>query len=370
MRRLARQIVLCLLVVFFSTIAFAQDIGSVVKVLDGDTIQVQKREGQIVTVRLIGVDTPETVHPQKPAERFGREASSFTMKLLLASAVRLEYDPDPTQRVDKYGRTLAYVFRDSDGLFVNREIIAQGYGHAYTLYPFKYLEGFRAAENEAREGGLGLWAGESESAAVPTARVAPAAVRATSTRTESSGATETVYVTKTGSKYHREGCRYLARSQIPTPLKDASARYGACSVCNPPAYSPPTKATQIAPTPQTAESESDSETKTQTVYITKTGTKYHRTGCQYLSKSAIPISLNDAQAGYSACSRCQPPTRSTSETSVTAPAATSPPAATPSATSSSSSDRVYVRGYYRKDGTYVKPHTRSKPGSKSKARRP
>jgi micrococcal nuclease len=67
--------------------------------------------------------------------------------------VRLEYD---WQRQDKYGRTLAYVYLE-DRTFLNAEIIKQGYGHAYTRFPFKYLEEFRGYEKDARESGRGLW---------------------------------------------------------------------------------------------------------------------------------------------------------------------------------------------------------------------
>lgn len=67
--------------------------------------------------------------------------------------VRLEYD---WERRDKYGRTLAYVYLE-DGTFLNAEIIRQGYGFAYTRFPFKYLEEFRNLETEAREAGRGLW---------------------------------------------------------------------------------------------------------------------------------------------------------------------------------------------------------------------
>ena len=67
--------------------------------------------------------------------------------------VRLEYD---WERRDKYGRTLAYVYLE-DGTFLNAEIIRQGYGFAYTRFPFKYMEEFRKLEQDAREGGRGLW---------------------------------------------------------------------------------------------------------------------------------------------------------------------------------------------------------------------
>ena len=118
----------------------------------GDTIELKTETG-LVKVRLIGVDTPETVHPQKPVEYYGREASQFTKNLLLGESVYLKYGQDD---VDKYGRTLAYLFRVPDGMFVNFEIVRQGYGHAYTQFPFEYLELFRHYEQVARESGKGL----------------------------------------------------------------------------------------------------------------------------------------------------------------------------------------------------------------------
>ena len=119
------------------------------RVVDGDTIVV---EG-IGKVRLIGVDTPETKHPRKPVEYFGKEASAFTRKMVEGKKVRLEYD---WQRKDRYGRVLAYVYL-KDGTFLNAEIVKQGYGHAYTRYSFKYLERFRKYEKEARENKRGVW---------------------------------------------------------------------------------------------------------------------------------------------------------------------------------------------------------------------
>lgn len=131
------------------------------RVVDGDTLDLATRE----RVRLIGVDTPETKHPQKPVQRFGREATDFTTSLVQGKSVRLEYDQ---QRQDKYGRTLAYVFLE-DGTFVNAEIIRQGYGFAYTRFPFKYLEEFRRLEREARESGRGMWAEGAAAEPIPAA---------------------------------------------------------------------------------------------------------------------------------------------------------------------------------------------------------
>jgi micrococcal nuclease len=176
----------------------------VTRVVDGDTLVVSG----VGTVRLIGVDTPETVDPRQPVQFFGKEASEFTRRMAQGQVVRLEFDH---QRTDKYQRTLAYVYLP-DGRFLNAEIVKQGYGHAYVQYPFEYLDQFRGYEREAREAGRGLWS-RSEPAVASAAQL--------------------VYVTRTGTKYHREGCRHLARSQIPVALKNVGS-HQPCGVCKPP----------------------------------------------------------------------------------------------------------------------------------------
>lgn len=121
-----------------------------VRVIDGDTIELDGGE----RVRLIGVDTPETVDPRRPVQSFGKEASAFTRRMVEGKNVRLEQDQDTR---DRYGRTLAYVYLQ-DGTFLNAEIIRQGYGHAYTRFPFRYEQQFVQLEREARESSRGLWA--------------------------------------------------------------------------------------------------------------------------------------------------------------------------------------------------------------------
>jgi len=128
------------------------DLGVCIRVVDGDTIIV-RLNGRKERVRLIGVDTPETVRPDTPVQYYGKEASAFTRQMVERKPVRLEYD---WQRRDKYDRLLAYVYLE-DGTFLNAELIKQGYGHAYTRFPFKYLKRFRGYEREARENGRGLW---------------------------------------------------------------------------------------------------------------------------------------------------------------------------------------------------------------------
>ena len=120
------------------------------RVIDGDTIVLSNGE----KVRLIGVDTPETKHSQKPVEYYGKEATAFTKRMVGGKVVKLKYD---VQRRDEYDRLLAYVYL-MNGTFLNAEIIKQGYGHAYTRFPFKYMEQFKQYEKEAREAKRGLWA--------------------------------------------------------------------------------------------------------------------------------------------------------------------------------------------------------------------
>jgi micrococcal nuclease len=120
------------------------------RVIDGDTLLL----AHIGRVRLIGVDTPESVDPRRPVQKFALEAAAFLRQKVGGRDVRLEYD---VERYDRYKRTLAYVFLP-DGTFVNEEIIREGYGFAYTNFPFRYVDRFRALEKEARELRRGLWA--------------------------------------------------------------------------------------------------------------------------------------------------------------------------------------------------------------------
>lgn len=126
----------------------------VLRVVDGDTIHVAWRGDS--TLRLIGMDTPETRDPRKPVQCFGREASARAHRLLDGRSVYLEMDPSQGA-LDKYGRSLAYVWIDGKTLY-NKEMIAEGYAHEYTYdLPYKYQQEFKAAEAAARAASRGLW---------------------------------------------------------------------------------------------------------------------------------------------------------------------------------------------------------------------
>ena len=128
--------------------------AKVTKVIDGDTIVVEI-DDELFKVRLIGVDTPETVHPFQPVEEFGKQASDYVKGLLNNQTITLDFDEN---KMDKYNRLLAYIYLGD--VFINADLIQNGYGYAYTRFPFKYLNEFIQYEQYARENGLGLWANE------------------------------------------------------------------------------------------------------------------------------------------------------------------------------------------------------------------
>jgi micrococcal nuclease len=132
------------------------DGGTVVRVVDGDTIIVRGPGGRTEDVRLIGIDTPETVDPRRPVGCYGPEASAFTKHLVTGRAVTLRYD---RELHDRYGRFLAYVWLAGPRpLFVNAELVELGYARAYPFPPNTAHETlFATLERQAAIGGRGLW---------------------------------------------------------------------------------------------------------------------------------------------------------------------------------------------------------------------
>ena len=122
------------------------------RVVDGDTIIVGDPPDE-VRVRLIGVDSPESVKPGSPVQCFAIKASDFTKRALTGRQVRLGYDVD---RYDRYGRTLAYVWLGAT--MFNEVLVAQGYAVVDTVPPnVRYVDRFLAAERAARDHDRGLW---------------------------------------------------------------------------------------------------------------------------------------------------------------------------------------------------------------------
>jgi micrococcal nuclease len=129
----------------------------VVRVVDGDTIVVAI-DGEQARLRYIGIDTPETVHPDKPVEWMGPEASAANKALVEGKTVYLEKDISET---DQYGRLLRYVFLE-DGTFVNAELVRLGYAQVSTYPPdVRYVDLYLEMQRAAQAAGRGLW-GERE----------------------------------------------------------------------------------------------------------------------------------------------------------------------------------------------------------------
>ena len=130
--------------------------AKVKKVVDGDTVKLETGE----TVRYIGVDTPETKHPNKPVQCFGREASAKNKELVEGKEILMEKDISNT---DRYGRLLRYIYLPNsdatdEAIFVNEYLVEQGYALLLTYPPdVKYDKMLKDAQNTARESKRGLW---------------------------------------------------------------------------------------------------------------------------------------------------------------------------------------------------------------------
>ncbi len=141
--------------------------GVVVRVVDGDTIVVRTQAPLDQSLRLIGIDTPETVHPRKPVQCYGPEASEWlSTRLPPGTQIFIGYEP---KLPGGFGRTAAYIFlpvmdnENPDGttgmvaMLVNAKLLYEGYAHVVTKWKFRYLDLFVEAERLAKEAGRGLW---------------------------------------------------------------------------------------------------------------------------------------------------------------------------------------------------------------------
>lgn len=138
------------------TLILNQDFYPVIKVVDGDTIDVEI-DNQVKRIRIIGINTPEVADPRKTVECFGKEALNKAKEILTGKKVKLE--EDLTQgNADKYGRLLRYVFLE-DGTDFGLLMIKEGYAYEYTYnIPYKHQQKYKKAQKEAQENKKGLWA--------------------------------------------------------------------------------------------------------------------------------------------------------------------------------------------------------------------
>ena len=199
---------------------------TVVRVIDGDTLEVTGG----TRVRLIGVDTPETVEPGTPVQCFGPEATRYANEIVPpGTRVRLIYD---VARTDGFRRTLAYVYKLDDGLFVNRAIARNGFALQLTVPPnVAHAEEFRLAVAEARDANLGLWRScqSTMTAAPPTtaARTAttPPSVVAPTTRPTVAAATPCTATVSNPSPTRNSTVTVRISSDYPSSSASATAHY-------------------------------------------------------------------------------------------------------------------------------------------------
>ena len=122
--------------------------------VDGDTVAVQMGD-TVETIRMIGIDTPETHRPNTPVQCYGPAAAAYTKSRIGSQRIRLVSDSQSTNR-DRYNRLLRYVYL-TDGTNLNQELVARGYAFAYLSFPFTKSDDFAAAQQSAQDDSKGLW---------------------------------------------------------------------------------------------------------------------------------------------------------------------------------------------------------------------
>lgn len=227
----------------------------VIRTINGNTIVILQ-DGNEATICLAGVDRPPATQLANSADR----ANRFVGNLLKGESVFVLPDPQQKQ-TDSNSCIAAYIYRVPDGLFVNAEVIRQGYGLAAKKNLFRYMNEFHRLELFARQAGKGIWASADASSLAkatedkkaiadksnetippekqnepnkPVAKPLSVVTPAGDNPKESGSDDVIVYVTKSGTKYHSQGCRFLSKSSIPMKLKEAKGKYSPCSVCKPP----------------------------------------------------------------------------------------------------------------------------------------
>lgn len=228
-------------------------VAEVIKVVDGDTIDVNIG-GEKHRVRFVLADTPETKHPRKPVEYYGKEASEFTKNQLEGKTVYLEQDVSDT---DRYNRLLRYIWLevpDGDDIekdlmekCFNAQLLLQGYANLATFPPdVKYVDYFKNFEAYARDNKIGLWGKEEEIATQEPVVINNGANEDSNNNeskevevieTQEAGTQEnkgiTCYIYKTGKKYHLDpSCSNKGNAPSKTTIEDAVSKgYGPCKKC-------------------------------------------------------------------------------------------------------------------------------------------
>ena len=208
MSRLRKRSILLSLWLFIVCSAFGADLsGKVVGVHDGDTITVLTEDKRSIKVRLYGIDAPESNQP------YGSKAKQRLSELVFGKRVRVE-----THGTDRYRRTLGVVYlNDKD---INAQMVSEGLAWAYVRYSRRYVP----QQEEAKSARRNIWSQKNPTPPWEFRRARSSNDKVTSQQ-------YVVYITRTGKKYHRAGCRYLRYSAIPISLSEARRLYEPCKVC-------------------------------------------------------------------------------------------------------------------------------------------
>jgi micrococcal nuclease len=211
-----KKIVLIIFFVFWFTVPGIADQYKVLRVVDGDTIDISYN-GKKERIRMLCVDTPESVHPdQSKNTEMGRKASEYTHKRLSGKYVSLEFEK---RKRGKYGRLLAYVILDGNNF--NLELVKKGWSPYYTKYgnSEKHHSEFGSAEKEARTNGLNIWA-------LDLKQIGNQGLQCKLVRGNIKS-----------KKFHQPGCRYFdcknCTKAFPSRHEAIKAGYEPCGICKP-----------------------------------------------------------------------------------------------------------------------------------------
>lgn len=199
-----------------SSASVATDKVKVTSVVDGDTIKV-KLGTKTETIRIIGIDTPETVDPRKPVQCYGKEASARMKKLVNGKTVTLQ--KNPAEERDKYDRLLRYVFIGSKD--IGASMIQDGYAFSYKEFPHPKLDAYNKLETNAKNGNKGLWGDvcNTSTTTVKKSSSSSKSSKSSSAPAVSSSATCSIKGNINSSKehiYHLPGCASYNQTIIDT----------------------------------------------------------------------------------------------------------------------------------------------------------
>ena len=223
-------------------------LGKVIRIFDGDTLLIEvddkKRRYQ-----LLGSDAPEYLPKDRTPSPFSIESRRFIEQLFLGETVYIQHDPAGER--DLANRRSAYIFRAPDMLFVNLELIRQGYAKLNTRHSTIYTDLFTHYQTRARSLDKGIWnpdpqampiqfaeepaqsQGLDQTSDSSTTDSNPDQSKSTDTSTNSTNQSQQIYITKFGSKYHLKGCPHLTNTTNPTTRSKINKSHEPCKTCKP-----------------------------------------------------------------------------------------------------------------------------------------